>query len=69
MCLQTEYLVLTKTQLSCFSYNKHESMRHIEHDVKDQLQRFYNLMSYERAFKMLKNDMCITEIGHAVLEL
>ena len=37
--------------------------------IKGQLQRFYRLMSYERAFKMLKNDMCITEIGQAVLEL
>ena len=36
---------------------------------KSQLQRFYKLMSYERAFKMLKNYMCITEIGQAVLEL
>ena len=34
-----------------------------------QLQRFYKLMSCERAFKMLKNDMCITEIRQAVLEL
>ena len=38
-------------------------------DFKGQLQRFYKLMSYERAFKMLTNDMCITEIGQAVLEL
>ena len=37
--------------------------------VKGQLQRFYKLMSYERAFKMLKNDMCITDIGQAVLQL
>ena len=37
--------------------------------VKGQLQRFYKLMSYEKAFKMLKNDMCITKIGQAVLEL
>ena len=37
--------------------------------LKGQLQRFYKLMSYERAFKMLKNDMCFTEIGQAVLEL
>ena len=35
---------------------------------KGQLQRFYRLMPYERAFKMLKNDMRITEIGQAVLE-
>ena len=27
--------------------------------LKGQLQRFYKLMSYERAFKMLKNDMCM----------
>ena len=39
---------------------------HIICHVKGQLQRFYKLMSYERAFKMLKNDMCITEIGQAV---
>ena len=37
--------------------------------VEGQLQRFYKLKSCERAFKMLKNDMCITEIGQAVLEL
>ena len=37
--------------------------------LKGQLQRFYKLMSYERAFKTLKNDMCITEIGQAVPEL
>ena len=36
---------------------------------KGQLRRFYKFMSYERAFKMLKNDMCITEIGQAILEL
>ena len=36
---------------------------------KGQLQRFYKFMSYERAFKMLKNDTCIIEIGQAVLEL
>ena len=27
------------------------------------------LVSYERAVKILKNDICITEIGQAVLEL
>ena len=36
--------------------------------LKSQLQRFYKLVSYERALKILKNDICITEIGHAVLE-
>ena len=34
---------------------------------KGQLQRFYKLVLYERAVKILKNDICITEIGHAVL--
>ena len=37
--------------------------------VKGQLQRFYKLVSYERAVKILKNDTCITEIGQAVLEI
>ena len=37
--------------------------------VKGQLQRFYKLVSYERAVKILKNDICITEIGQAVLEI
>ena len=52
--------------LCCCSY-RHPNTE-IE-KLKGQLQRFYKLMSYERAFKMLKNDMCITEIGQAVLEL
>ena len=30
---------------------------------------FYKLVSYERAVKLLKNDICITEIGQAVLEI
>ena len=36
---------------------------------KGQLQRFYKLVSYERALKILKNDICITEISQAVFEL
>ena len=36
---------------------------------KGQLQRFYKLVSYERAVKILKNDICITEIGQAVLKI
>ena len=30
---------------------------------------FSKLVSYERAVKILKNDICITEIGQAVLEI
>ena len=37
--------------------------------LKGQLQRFYKLVSYERAVKILKNDICITEIGQSVLEI
>ena len=44
-------------------------IRNTLEEFKGQLQRFYNLNSYERALKMLKNDMCITEIGQAVLKL
>ena len=36
---------------------------------KGELQRKNKLISYERAFKMLENDMYITGIAHAVLEL
>ena len=36
---------------------------------KGQLQRFYKLVSYERAVKILKNDTCITEISQVVLEI
>ena len=39
------------------------------HMFKGQLQRFYKLISYERAVKILKNDICITEIGQAVFEI
>ena len=38
-------------------------------NIKGQLQRFYKLVSYERAVKILKNDICATEIGQAVLEI
>ena len=31
--------------------------------VKEQPQRKYKLMSYERALKMLKNDICVALIG------
>ena len=42
------------------------------HDIyilKGQLQRKHKLFSYKRALKMLKNDICITVIGQAVLEI
>ena len=38
-------------------------------NLKGELQRENKLISYERAFKMLKNDMYIAGIGQAVLEL
>ena len=37
--------------------------------IKGELQRENKLISYERAFKMLENDMYTTVIGQAVLEL
>ena len=37
------------------------------HSLKGQLQRFYKLVSYERAVKII--NICITEIGQAVLEM
>ena len=38
-------------------------------NIKGQLQREYKLLSYERAVKMLKIDICVTVIGQAVLEI
>ena len=38
-------------------------------NLKGQLQRFYKLVSYERAVKILKNDICITGIGQVILEI
>ena len=38
-------------------------------NIKGELRRENKLISYERAFKMLKKDMFITGIGQAVLEL
>ena len=37
--------------------------------LKGELQRENKLISYERAFKMLENDICIAGVGQAVLEL
>ena len=37
--------------------------------IKGELQRENKLISYERAFKMLENDMYIAGIGQVVLEL
>ena len=36
---------------------------------KEELHIKYKLLSYERAFRMLKNNMCITVMDQAVLEL
>ena len=38
-------------------------------DLKGELHRENKLISYERAFKMLENDMYTAGIGQAVLEL
>ena len=48
---------------------KHQVQQNGSYLIKDQLQRFYKLISYERAVKIIKNDICITEIGHAFLEI
>ena len=43
--------------------------RQFENIIKGELQRENKLISYERAFKMLENDMYIAGIGQAILEL
>ena len=46
-----------------------KASKYSENFVKGELQRENKLISYERAFKMLENDMYIAGIGQAVLEL
>ena len=50
-------------------YNQRHVLFQKQDIVKGELQRENKLISYERVFKMLKNDMYIAGIGHAVLEL
>ena len=47
----------------------HETLRLSLPSLEGELQRENKLISYERAFKMLENDMYIAGIGQAVLEL
>ena len=52
-----KHLLLTKVrQVKCMTF-------------KGELQRENKLISYERVFKMLENDMYIVGIGQAILEL
>ena len=44
-------------------------MLYFDYLVKGELRHENKLISYKRAFKMLENNMCITGIGQAVLEL
>ena len=53
-----------------YSFNFNCFVSALKHTVrKGEPQRFYKLVSYESAVKILKNDICITEIGQAVLEI
>ena len=68
--LLTKILTVIKTGLEkyCSIKTSHTGVNNMW-ILKGQLQRFYKLVSYERAVKILKNDICITEIGQAVLEI
>ena len=57
--------------LGCHKYHTFHNFSSIMYHLyfKGELQRESKLISYERAFKMLKNDMYITVIGQAILEL
>ena len=44
-------------------------MKTLQLTFKEQLQRKYRLLSHESALNLLKNDICISEIGQVVLEL
>ena len=47
----------------------HRESKLLDKNLKGELQRENKLISYERAFKMLKNDMYMAGIGEVVLEL
>ena len=49
--------------------NNLDSLNLVSRQLKGELQRENKLISYERAFKMLENDMYIAGIGQVVLEL
>ena len=51
------------------NYKQHSSSNLVSKKLKGELQRENELILYERAFKMLENDICIAGIGQAVLEL
>ena len=57
--------------LGCHKYHTFHNFSSIMYHLyfKGELQRESKLISYERAFKMLKNDMYVTVIGQAILEL
>ena len=52
-----------------FLYDAHTIPNVYTHFFKGELQRENKLISYERAFKMLENDMYIAGIGQTILEL
>ena len=65
-CYQYRIIVLIKGVLFL---NDHAIQRMVWEVLKGELQRENKLISYERAFKMLENDMYIAGIGQAILEL
>ena len=60
---------LTKTSIHCYKLFISIETSISRQNYKGELQRENKLISYERAVKMMKNDMYIAGIGHAVLEL
>ena len=60
--------IILVSDFSIFPHQKNYLLMRIFY-VKGELQRENKLISYERAFKMLENDMYIAGIGQVVLEL
>ena len=65
MCAHAKNPPVRAEQFPCNHYLKN----YVTIDFKGELQRENKLISYERAFKMLENDMYIAGIGQVVLEL
>ena len=73
--LNKHYVTVAKTfndpsgVMMIVKWNSGSTISRARNSLKGELQRENKFISYERAFKMLDNDMYIAGIGQAVLEL
>ena len=64
---KSHWLAGSKVNISMKEYEK--KVCRYQCCIKGEHHAKYKLLSYERAFKMQKNDMCVTVISQAILKL